>query len=132
MVTFRCYDPSSDGGGGIHGWYDGLCREFQAEIDAALEILALEDNLHGVAEIKPLRGACEGLTEICIDFEVGKTQVHIRILGFDGPSRDGFTLLIGFEKSKHNAIYGPYCESAHQRKQGVMRDGRRSPPCGFP
>jgi hypothetical protein len=133
MVAFRCYDPSAEGGGGIHGWYDGLRPDFRAQIDAALEILALEDNLNEIAEVKPLRGACEGLTEIIIDFQVGKEKVGIRILGCDGPGRDEFTLLTGFERGKDTAaIYGFHCPQAHQRKQGVMHDGRRAPPCRFP
>jgi len=119
MISFRCYDPSAGGGGGIHGWYNGLRLQHQAEIDATLELLSLEDSLEGVAEIKPLRGACEGLTEIIIDFQLEETLVHIRIIGFEGPSRNEFTLLTGFEKSKHNAVYGPYCRSAHERKKGV-------------
>ena len=133
MPEFRCYDPSADGGGGIHAWYNTLSAEFRAQVDAALEILALEDNLNGIAEVKPLRGACEGLTEIIIDFRVGTTKVCIRVLGFDGPGRDEFTLLTGFERGKDTAaIYGYHCPQAHQRKQGVMHDGRRAPPCRFP
>src|ERR1700719_4494719 len=126
MISFRCYDPSADGGGGIHGWYDGLRPQYQAEVDATLDLLTLEDHLEGVAEIKPLRGACEGLTEIIVDFWLKKTLVHIRIIGFKGPGRNEFTLLTGFEKSKHNAAYGAHCRSAHQRKDGVERDGRRA------
>jgi len=132
MVAFRCYDPSANGGGGIHGWYSGLSPEFRAEIDATLELLALDRDLDAVEQVERLHGACEGLTEIIVDFCVRKTEVHIRILGFDGPGRDEFTLLTGFEKEKDNAIYGYYCPQAHQRKQGVMRDGRRAPPCRFP
>lgn len=132
MVAFRCYDPSSAGGGGIYGWYGSLSPELQAEVDAALEILALENDLDGIANVKPLRGACKGLTEIKINSRIGEKPVHIRILEFKGPSRNEFTLLTGFEKSKGNAVYGPHCRSAQDRKDGVIRDGKRAPPCGFP
>jgi hypothetical protein len=133
MVAFRCYDPSTDGGGGIHGWYDGLRPDFRAQIDAALEMLALEDDLDDIEEVKAMRGACKGLTEIVIDFYVEKTKVCIRILGFPGPDGGDFTLLTGFERSKDTAAtYGFYCPQAHQRKEGVMRDGKRAPPCRFP
>ena len=51
MVIFRCYDLSADGTAGIHAWYNGLAPGYQAEIDATLEILALENSLSGVAEV---------------------------------------------------------------------------------
>jgi hypothetical protein len=132
MISFRCYDPSSDRSAGIHGWYSGLPPAFCAEIDAVLELLALEDNLNGVPDVKPLRGACAGLTEIKIDFMLEGKAIHLRILGFDGPAKNEFTLLAGFEKGSHNAVYGHYCRSAHERMCGVMRDGRKAKPCGFP
>ena len=132
MVAFRCYDPSANRGGGIHGWYDGLNPRFRAEIDTALELLGLEDSFDGVDAVKPLRGACEGLTEIIIEFEQDEIEIHIRILGFDGPGRKEFTLLLGFEKTNNDAIYGPHCRAAHARKAGVIRDGRRAPECRFP
>lgn len=132
MVAFRCYDPSADGSGGIHGWYRALPSAYRAEIDAALELLALERALTGVDGVKALRGACEGLTEIIIDFEIAGVTHHIRILGFDGPGAREFTLLTGFEKLKDNSIYGFYCNQAHERKEGAIRDGRRAPLCRFP
>ena len=66
----------------------------------ASKILALEDSLDEIAEVKPLRGACEGLTEIIIDFRVATTKVCIRILGFAGPARDEFTLLTDLKREK--------------------------------
>ena len=132
MIVFRCYDPSADRAGGIHEWYNGIAPAFQAQVDAALEILGLEDNLKDVPEVKALRGACEGLSEIIIDFKMGEQQVHIRILGRDGPGSHEFTLLTGFEKTNNNAIYGHNCRAAHERWEGVTRDGRRAPFCNFP
>lgn len=132
MVAFRCYDPSADGSGGVHAWYSQLSPEFRAEIDSAMELLALENSLTDSPDIKPLRGACEGLTEIKIDFEFDGAEIHLRILGFDGPDKDDFTLLTGFQKQNNNAIYGVECAKSHERKNGVIRDGRRAPPCGFP
>jgi len=138
MVAFRCYDPSADQTGGVHSWYNGLPPNFRAEIDALLELLALENDLNGIAEVKPLHGACKGLTEIKIDFVMNKDgkkkqkHIHLRILGFDGPAKGEFTLLTGFEKVSHNAAYGHYCRSAHERKSGVIRDGRKAKLCGFP
>jgi len=132
MIAFRCYDPSGDGSGGVHVWYNQLAPEFRAEIDSTMELLCLEKSLAESPEIKPLRGACEGLTEIKIDFKFGTAKIHLRILGFDGPDKSEFTLLTGFQKQNNNAIYGVECLKAHERKEGVIRDGRRAPPCGFP
>jgi hypothetical protein len=80
-----------------------------------------------------MRGACEGLTEIEIDFLSRKKKICLRILGFAGPGRDEFTLLTGFERGKDAAaVFGYYCPQAHERKEGVMRDGKRARPCRFP
>jgi hypothetical protein len=133
MPRLRCYDPSGDGGGGIHGWYDGLSPVFRAQVDTVLELLALEDDLDAVPEVKAMRGACVGLTEIEINFYAAQQKVSLRILGFVGPDRGDFTLLTGFERSKDTAAtYGFHCPQAQQRKEGVMGDGKRAPPCRFP
>jgi hypothetical protein len=60
MPRLRCYDPSVGGGGGIHGWYNGLSPGFRAQVDAVLELLALEDDLDAVPEVKAMRGALRG------------------------------------------------------------------------
>ncbi len=95
MPELRCYTlPQS--GRGIHTWYDGLGGEIRAAIDAALESLAEETDWDDLQQFKRLRGKCRGLSEIVVD--VGER--HIRILGFDGPTRGQFTLLFGFEKPR--------------------------------
>jgi hypothetical protein len=133
MVALRCYDPASNGGGGgIHVWLDGLSPAYRAQITVALEMLQAERSWDDLDEVKELRGAGEGLTEIIVDFLVGETEIHIRILGFPGPDRNEFTLLTGFEKTNDNAIYGFYCQQARTRMEGVIHDGRRARPCRFP
>jgi len=133
MVALRCYDPASDGGGGgIHLWFNGLSPTYRAQIFATLELISAENSLDELDDVEPLRGACEGLTEIIVDFLIGEQEIHIRILGFRGPNRGELTLLTGFEKTNDNAIYGFYCPQAHHRKEGVLRDGRRAPRCWFP
>lgn len=97
-----------------------------------MELLSQEDSLDDVPEVKPLRGACAGLTEIKFDFRLGEAEIHLRILGFAGPGKNEFTLLTGFQKKKSNAVYGAECSKANERKDGVMRDARRALPCGFP
>lgn len=131
MVALRCYDAASNGGGGgIYDWFSGLSGAYRAQVFTVLELLRAEPRWdETVEEVKDLRGACEGLTEIIIDFSVGETEVHIRILGFHGPGRGEFTLLTGFEKTNDNSIYGFYCAQARQRMEGVIKYGRKAPPC---
>jgi hypothetical protein len=138
MITFLCYDPSADGGGGIHEWYDGLPSRYRSEVDSTLELLAADPHdFYDQGEVKELRGACEGLTEIKVDFAKQNDgedddQIHLRILGCEGRDRKEFVLLIGFEKMNQNAEYGPACRSAQRRKWGVEHDGKRARPCRFP
>lgn len=137
MITFLCYDPSSDGSGGIHEWYDRLPSRYRSQVDSVLELLAKDpSDFYFQDEVKSLRGACEGLTEIKIDFSEqanGKAKkVHLRILGCEAADKREFILLGGFEKIKGNVEYGPACRSAHGRKWGVEHDARRARPCRFP
>lgn len=129
MIVFRCYDPRTGGGGGIHSWYDQLDGAAKAAVDATLEQMSYENGLVGLPQYSPLRGACDGLSEIKIKLEDGR---QFRILGFDGPGRNEFTLLKGFEKSAGHVDYGPHCNAAKWRKDAVERDNRRAPPCQFP
>jgi hypothetical protein len=131
MVSFRCYDPSSDRRGGIHGWYARLLPEIRAEFDAALETLQYVASLSGRPDVEAMRGACAGLTEVKIDVQLEDEEVHIRLLGVHGPGRREFTILGAMQKQS-DADYGRACRSALRRKQRVERDGRRALPCQFP
>src|SRR5438874_1657579 len=128
MVAFSCYHPTGAKLGARCAWRAPLAEEFDAEVDAQLELLSLDDDLGG--QFKELRTSCAGLTEIIIETELDsdeprkkKEKVHIRILGFG--SADDFVLLYAFRK-KGGSDYGPACRSALTRKQGVLRDGRRA------
>jgi hypothetical protein len=138
MIRFECYDPSSDGSSGIHAWYLGLVPTFKAQMDAALEDLALERDLDSAELVETLHGACEGLLEVKIDFVLRrkegrrKENIHIRILGFEWPERRTLTLRRGFQKTPADISYGPHCRAALGYREGVMKDGRRSLPCRFP
>jgi len=135
MVAFRCYSPSGTKKRGFHVWYDGLSPDFRSVVDVELELASRDKTLEESGRFKALRGKCRGLTEILIDFEIEpdvgtkREEVHIRILGF-GTAED-FVLLFGFRK-RGGPDYGPACRSAHNRKRGVKRDGRRARPCRFP
>jgi hypothetical protein len=128
MVAFRCYESKSHG---IHRWLANQLPEIQAEVSGALELLQAEREFSGICSVKPLRGKCKGLTEIKVDFPLGKAAIHIRILGYEGPRNGEFTLLLLFIK-KGGPDYGPACRSAHNRKRGVEKDERRTQPCRFP
>jgi hypothetical protein len=137
MITFLCYDPSADGTGGIHEWYDGLPSRYRSQVDSVLELLAKgPGDFYSQDEVKGLRGACGGLTEIKVDFAEqtnGKEKkIHLRVLGCEGSDKREFILLIGFEKIKGNTEYGPACRSAQGRKWGVKHDARRARSCRFP
>lgn len=128
MASLRCYDPGGSGGG-MHRWYDDLTGDVQAAVDAALELFPVERDLERLPHFKPLRGACEGLDEVIV--ELGNRR-HFRILEFRGPASGEFTLLFAFEKTRGSIDYGPSCWAAKQRNGGVIRDGRKAPPCQFP
>jgi hypothetical protein len=129
VVAFRCYDPSGTRKRGFHVWYDGLLPEFRSAVDVVLELTGRDNTLEESGLFKPLRGKGRSLTEVLVDFEVDREEIHIRILGFGGA--DDFVLLFGFQK-RGGPDYGPACRSAHNRKRGVERDGRRARPCEFP
>jgi hypothetical protein len=131
MVRFRCYDPSPDQTGGIHGWYARLPPEIRAELDTALETLQHVASLAGHSAVEAMRGECAGLTRIKIELRMQDEDVQIRLLGVDGSGRREFILLEGLWK-RSAADYGRACRLAHQRNRRVERDGRRAPPCQFP
>jgi hypothetical protein len=148
MVAFRCYSPS---GSDAHedAWRAALPPEFNSEVDVALEVLQRHRTLDDERYFKALRGSCQGLTEIRIDFELEpddprsqaektkprkgkrrqKPKIVIRILGFG--TAENFVLLYGFRK-RGDSEYGPACRSARNRQEGVNRDERRAIPCRFP
>jgi hypothetical protein len=148
MVDFRCYDPSADGSGGIHRWYNEVLPELQSAIDSALEVLKREKKLDGNFRFKQLRKKCSGLAEIKVDVPIEnvpelaelerkkrkdrrRTKITVRLLGPDEPPNTQFLLLLGFIKWGDNQ-YGPACREAHKRHKGVAKDVTKAKPCDFP
>lgn len=122
----RCYDLG--GSASYKGQYDALPVYVQTEIDTVLEILAAT-RFWTEPLCKELRGACDGLAEIIVELLGPNDQPeHYRLLGFFGPDRLEFALLWILKKDT-DSDYGPACRSALTRKEGVIRDGRRAPPC---
>lgn len=129
MWTLRCYSLGQDGG--FRGWYDSQDLDVRLEIDTTLEILSASSNWSDSLFYEELRGACEGLGEIKVDVGRGRRRLSYRILGFVGPGRRDFTLLVGFLKLT-GAEYATECPRALRRKEGVLKDGKRAPICSFP
>jgi len=129
--SFLCYDPSGERMG-FHAWYDALPPALMAEVDRALDLLSREKRWVE-AFYKELDGACEGLGEVRIDAPSRSTKIRIclRILGFPDLRKRVFHLLVGFEKIIGDE-YRVECPKALRRKQGVLKDGSRAPPCEFP
>jgi hypothetical protein len=122
----RCY--ALGGSASYSGQYEASPVYVQTEIDAALEILR-PTRLWPETLCKELRGSCDGLAEIIVEL-LGPNDrpEHYRLLGFFGPDRMEFTLLFILRKEA-DSDYGPACRSALQRKEGVLKDGQRAPPC---
>jgi len=148
MVAFRCYSRS--GAAGLHddAWRAALPPEFNGDVDGQLEVLQQHKTLEDKRYFKELRGRCEGLTQIRIEFELDvddprshhentgppkkrqkRPKIVIRILGF-GDAKD-FVLLYAFRK-RGEPDYEPACHAARNRQKGVARDERRARSCSFP
>ncbi len=130
--NFLCYDPSDGARMGFHACYDALPPGLMAEVDRALDLLSRErrwiEPLY-----KELDGACEGLGEVRIDAPSPRTATKtcFRILGLPDKRKRAFHLLVGFEKIVGDE-YRVECPKALRRKQRVVKDGNRAPPCEFP
>jgi hypothetical protein len=130
--AFRCYCKPSNGVQGadvIDSWYRLQDEEVQAELDAILEFFQNRPNAEWRRpKFDTLTGkTCQGLREIRVNVASGA----YRILGYFGPVRQDFTLLIGFQKktesdTEHN------CKIAQLRKREVDNDGARARRCTFP
>jgi hypothetical protein len=129
-------------------WRAALPPEFNGDVDGQLELLQKHKTLEDERYFKVLRGRCDGLTEIRIEFELKpddprsrqesirprkkrptRPKIVIRILGF-GTDND-FVLLYAFRK-RGGPDYGQACHAALNRKTGVDKDGRRARSCDFP
>jgi hypothetical protein len=101
--------------------------KFKRKLTTSSKFLATRKRPKELA--KELDGSCEGLTEIIVELLGADEQPeHYRLLGFLGPGKMEFTLLFEFQK-RIDSDYGAACRSALIRKEGVLRDGRRAPPC---
>ncbi|MBH0180505.1 MAG: hypothetical protein HP490_02185 [Nitrospira sp.] len=130
--TFKCYCKPSNGVVGadvIDEWYQHQDAEVQAEIDATLEFFQNRPNSEWRRpKFDTLTGEiCQGLREVRIKAASGE----YRILGYFGPARQQFTLLIGFKKNKDSDTERN-CKLAQPRRSEVDNDETRARKCLFP
>src|ERR1700730_3768654 len=121
LWTIRCY-ISRTGRDMIDDWCGRQTDEVRAALDTALEFLVQRPrNEWRRPDFDLLSGKMREIGEI--RFRVDK---QYRILGFFGPGRSEFTLLVG--ASKKGRSYDPKnaLETALDRSKDVRNDGRRS------
>jgi hypothetical protein len=105
----------------IDDWYTRQTDEVQGAFDVALEFLSQRPRDEWRRpEFDLLSGKLRSIGEI--RFKVDK---QYRVLGFFGPARSDFTMLIGC--SKKGSSYDPIsaCETALERMTQVQSDGSR-------
>lgn len=130
--VFRCYCKASNGAQGtdvIDEWYQDQDADFQGEMDSTLEFFQNRPNAEWRRpKFDTLEGKqCQGLREIRIKVKSGV----YRILGFFGPARQEFTLLIGFKKQRGSET-DQHCRIAQSRRKEVENDDARARKCSFP
>ena len=121
LWTFRCYVHPS-GRDAIADWHSRQSDNVQAAFDVAIEYLAQRSRDEWRRpDFDLLSGKMREIGEI--RFKSDRKQ--FRILGFFGPSKFDFTLLVG--ASKKGATYDPKSalETALQRRADVLANGSR-------
>ena len=124
LWKIRCY-VSRTGRDMIDDWCNRQSEDVQAALDVALEYLVQRPrNEWRRPEFDLLSGKMRAVGEIRL-----KVDKQYRILGFFGPGRSDFTLLIG--SSKKGNSYNPTgtLETALKRMSEVIADGRYSRVC---
>ena len=119
----------SDGGKDvIRDWYDEQASEVQAEFDVALSYLREQPPAQWVRpSFGTLTGKCAGLGEI--RFKANKVQY--RPIGFFGPERMQFTLLLCAIEKGGKFIPKNTCDTAQKRKAIVLKNKERADECDF-
>lgn len=120
LWTFRCY-VSSSGRRAVREWYNQQSDEVQAAFDVSLEFLAQRSRDEWRRpHFDQLSGQMRQIGEI--RFKVDK---QYRVLGFFGPNRWDFTMVIGC--TKKGSVYDPpsALSTALERRDQVLSDGER-------
>ncbi len=126
LWTIRCY-VSPNGRDMIDDWTSRQSDEVQAAVAVALEYLVQRTRKEWRRpEFDLLSGKMREIGEI--RFKVDK---QYRILGFFGPARSDFTLLIGASKKSNNYDPRNALDTALDRMNQIKADGRRNRVCDF-
>jgi hypothetical protein len=126
LWTIRCY-VSATGRDMVDDWYGRQRDDVRAAVDVVIEYLVQRPRSEWIRpRFDLLAGKMRDVGEI--RFKVDK---QYRLLGFFGPQRSDFTLLIG--ASKKGSIYDPKdtLDTALKRMSEVKADGRHSRVCDF-
>jgi hypothetical protein len=127
LWTLRCY-VLPGGRDAIDDWYGRQHDDVCAIMDAVLEYLSQRPrNEWRRPEFDQLSGKMRELGEI----RFKANRVQYRILGFHGPRRSEFTLLVAAKKK--GRVYDPKSalETALSRKAEVEAEGGRARVCDF-
>ena len=126
LWIIRCY-VSPSGRDMIDDWYSRQSEDVQAAVEVALEYLIQRPRQEWRRpEFDLLSGKLREIGEIRL-----KVDKQYRILGFFGPSRSDFTLLIGASKKGNQYDPRNALETALDRMTQVKVDGRRCRVCDF-
>lgn len=125
LWTLRCY-VSPTGRDVVEKWYAKQPVAAQAAFDTVLEYLSQRTRDEwGRPDFDQLSGRYRSLGEL--RFEVANVQY--RPLGFFGPDRAEFTILVGATKKGKNYDPREALETALKRRAEVLQDPHRSKIC---
>jgi hypothetical protein len=120
LWTFRCY-ISPSGRDMINDWLARQSDDVTAAVEVAIEYLVQRPREEWRRpEFDLLSGKMREIGEIRF-----RADKQYRILGFFGPSRSDFTLLVGTSKKGKNYDPRNALETALDRMAEVKTDGRR-------
>lgn len=123
MKSWRFMDYYSEAGTNlIEKWYGRLPEDAQAEFDILLDYLSITHSWTDLKQVKALTGKHSGLIEL----RFSSANVQYRPVGFFGPEKGEFTLVLGCQKKQ--AVYDPpdAFDTAADRKRLYFNIGRGS------
>lgn len=120
--TFRGY-VSADGVEEVSGWYEAQAADVRAKFDRRLhDLRQLRPNEWREPLTKQLEGNCDGLVEIRFKAD----RVQHRPLGFYGPGRMEFTILLCAREVGDRFEPVDACERALRRRDEVLQNSQSS------
>ena len=120
--TFRSY-VSSDGDEEVADWYEAQPQGVRAKFDRRLhDLRQLKPNEWREPLTKQLEGNCDGLVEIRFKAD----RVQHRPLGFYGPGRMEFTILLCAREVGDRFDPADACDRALRRRDEVLQNPRAS------